>query len=41
MKAMIFNYYIITGMTDALRLVLKCDGIGPLVKVKLIVSSWT
>ena len=35
MKAMIFNYYLTTGMMDALRLILECDDIGPLVKVKL------
>ena len=34
MKASIFDYYVNMGMVDAMRLVLKCDDIGPLVKVK-------
>ena len=34
MKASIFEYYVNMGMVDAFRLVLKCDDIVPLVKVK-------
>ena len=39
MKATIFGYYVTMGMMDALRLVLKCDEIAPLIKVNTKINS--